>query len=179
LKKAIQETFNKAIQETFNKMYNFNDNFYKWFGKSKIVDTNNQPLIMYHKSRCKELFNEFKLQDIQKNDYNNHYGIYFVNSHYSHHISYIGDGLEYYVFLKIENPFYIFDFNNEPQDMIGQRLIYIDITKPYCDDLKSKGYDGIIIKSNYYDQYVAFEPNQIKSVDNNGNYNEETNNIFI
>ena len=96
----------------FNIIPNINDNFYKWFGNSKIVDTNNQPMIMYHKSRCKELFNEFRLNDIEKNQYNVHYGIFFVNAHYSHNISYIGDGLEYYVFLKIENPFYIFDFNN-------------------------------------------------------------------
>jgi hypothetical protein len=62
--------------------------------------------------------------------------------------------------------------------MLGQTLVFIDVSKSYCDDLKAKGYDGIIIKSNLYDQYVAFEPNQIKSVDNNGEYNSETNNIF-
>ena len=163
----------------FNIIPNINDNFYKWFGNSKIVDTNNQPMIMYHKSRCKELFNEFRLNDIEKNQYNVHYGIFFVNAHYSHNISYIGDGLEYYVFLKIENPFYIFDFNNQPQDMFGQTLIFIDISQPYCDDLKIKGFDGIIIKSTHYDQYIAFESNQIKSVDNNGNYDVETKNIFI
>jgi hypothetical protein len=162
----------------FNIIPNLNDNFFNWFGKSKIVDTHNKPMIMYHKSRCKELFNEFKLENTEKNPYNVDYGVYFVNAHYSNSISYIGDGLEYYVFLKMLNPFYIYDNNGHPYDMNGQMLIFIDVSKPYCDDLKLKGYDGIIIKSNHYDQYVAFEPNQIKSVDNNGEYNPKVNNIF-
>jgi len=161
----------------FNIIPNLNENFYKWFGDSKIVDTNNQPMIMYHRSRCKELFNEFRLENVDKNPYNVDYGIFFVNAHYCNHISYIADGLEYYVFLKMLNPFYIFDFKNQPYDMLGQTLIFIDISKSYCEDLKTKGYDGIIIKSNHYDQYVAFEPNQIKSVDNNGDY-KLVNNIF-
>jgi hypothetical protein len=162
----------------FNIIPNLNENFFNWFGKSKIVDTNNQPMIMYHKSRCKELFSEFKLENTEKNPYNVDYGVYFVNAHYSNNISYIGDGLEYYVFLKMLNPFYIYDNNGHPYDMNGQMLIFIDVSKPYCDDLKLKGYDGIIIKSNHYDQYVAFEPNQIKSVYNNGEYNPKVNNIF-
>jgi hypothetical protein len=62
--------------------------------------------------------------------------------------------------------------------MLGQTLVFIDVSKPYCEDLKARGYDGIIIKSNHYDQYVAFEPSQIKSVNNNGEYNKKTNNIF-
>ena len=162
----------------FSIIPNLNDNFYKWFGQSKIIDTNNQPMIMYHKSRCKELFNEFRLDDIEKNQHNVHYGIYFVNAHYSHNISYIGDGLEYYVFLKIDNPFYIFDNNGQPYDMLGQTLIFIDVSKDYCENLKSKGYDGIIIKSSHYDQYIAFNSSQIKSVNNNGDYSLKTNNIF-
>jgi len=163
----------------FNIIPNLNDNFYNWFAESKIIDTNNQPMIMYHKSRCKELFEEFRLENIEKNPYNVDYGVFFVNAHYSHNISYIGDGLEYYVFLKMLNPFYIYDNNGQPYDMLGQTLVFIDVSKPYCEDLKERGYDGIIIKSNNYDQYVAFEPNQIKSVNNNGDYNCETNNIFL
>lgn len=157
---------------------NLNENFFKWFGDSKIVDSNNQPMVMYHRSRCHELFNEFRLENVDKNPYNVHYGIYFVNANYSHSISYIADGLEYYVFLKIVNPFYIYDFNHQPYDMLGQMLVFIDVSKPYCEDLKSKGYDGIIIRSNHYDQYVAFDPSQIKSVENNGDYKTTTNNIF-
>jgi len=155
-----------------------NQNFYKWFGQSKIVDTNNEPMVMYHKSRSKEVFDEFRLDNVEKNGYNHHYGIYFVNVHYSHYVSYLGDGVEYYVYLKMENPFIIFDFNNQPQDMNGQKLIFIDVSKEYCDNLKRQGYDGIIIKSSNYDQYIVFEPSQVKSIDNNGEYKSETNNIF-
>jgi hypothetical protein len=162
----------------FNIIPLLNENFYNWFSDSKIVDTNNQPMIMYHKSRCHELFEEFRLENVEKNEYNLDYGVYFVNAYYSHNISYIADGLEYYVFLKMKNPFYIFDNNGEPYDMNGQRLVFIDVSKPYCEDLKRKGFDGIIIKSSHYDQYVVFEPNQIKSVENCGEYSCEKANIF-
>ena len=162
----------------FNIIPNLSDNFYKWFENSKVIDTNNQPMIMYHKSRSKEKFNEFRLENIEKNPYNYDYGIFFVNAHYSHYISYIGDGLEYYVFLKILNPFYIFDFNNKPYNMFGENLQYIDISKDYCHKLQEQLFDGIIIKSNYYDQYICFNSNQIKSVENCGNYKNDDNNIF-
>lgn len=163
----------------FNIIPLINENFNKWFSGSKVVDTNNQPMIMYHRSRSKELFSEFRLENVEKNPYNLHYGVFFVNAYYSSHISYIADGLEYYVFLKITNAFYIYDYNKQPYDMHGQPLIFIDVSKSYCDDLRQKGYDGIIIKSSHYDQYVIFEPSQIKSVDNNGEYSQKTNNIFL
>jgi hypothetical protein len=163
----------------FNIIVNqLNQNFYKWFGTSKVVDSNNQPMVMYHKSRCKDLFNEFRLENIEKNGYNLDYGVYFVNAYYSNNISYIGDGLEYHVFLKMENPFYIYDNNGQPYDMFGQTLIFIDLSKSYCEELQKKGFDGVIIKSSFYDQYVVFEPNQIKSIENNGSYCLETNDIF-
>ncbi len=50
-----------------------------------------------------------------------------------------------------------------------------EIVKQYIDNLKTQGYDGIIIKETNYDnnrfgdnnnQYVAFYPNQIKNIDN-------------
>lgn len=56
----------------------------------------------------------------------------------------------------------------------------------YVNKLKSEGYDGIIIVDSNYDkemagskntQIIAFEPNQIKSVDNNGNWSLASDNI--
>ena len=36
---------------------NINDNFWKWFGNSKIVDTDGEPLVVYHGS--KTMFDSF------------------------------------------------------------------------------------------------------------------------
>lgn len=70
-------------------------NFRKWFGKSKLVDKNNLPLVLYHATD--KDFTEFK---------NKHGGIYFSEDE-SQLEQFIGrheGGLgEYYV--KMENPF--------------------------------------------------------------------------
>ena len=42
--------------------------------------------------------------------------------------------------------------------------------------LKNLGFDGIYLSEN--NVWVAFEPNQIKSIDNNGEWNSNSNNIY-
>jgi len=58
---------------------------------------------------------------------------------------------------------------------IGMALNDRDTVQKYVDGLKSQGYDGILIKGTHYDsdvmggpndQYVVFDPNQIKSTSN-------------
>lgn len=56
----------------------------------------------------------------------------------------------------------------------------------FVDSLKAQGYDGIIIQGTRYDtneehpnnQFVVFDSNQIKSVDNQGTFDEENPNIY-
>ena len=156
-----------------------NDNFHKWFGNSKVKNELNVPNVMFHKSRSKESFSTFEIDGVIKNEYNNDFGVYFVQDAYKDYISYIADGLEFYCFLRIENPFYIFDFNSEPYDMYDNKLILIDLSKNYCEQVLNLGHDGIIIRSKYYDQYVVLNPNQIKSVQNNGEYSLSNNDIFF
>ena len=38
----------------------FNDNFWKWFGDSKVVDDAGNPLVVYHGSRSSKKFITFK-----------------------------------------------------------------------------------------------------------------------
>ena len=49
-----------------------NDALLKWFGKSKIVDSNGEPLICYHGSNYK--FNEFDKSYIGLSNDNGYYG---------------------------------------------------------------------------------------------------------
>lgn len=62
-----------------------------------------------------------------------------------------------------------------------------EIIKGIIDKLKAQGYDGIIIKNTRVDslnpdeginQYVVFEPNQIKSVYNRGTWNAGSDDIY-
>lgn len=157
-----------------------NENFYSWFGKSKIIDGNGKEQICYHKSRTVEPFLEFLHHLGYKNDYNQCYGFYFVAEYHKSYIDYIGNGIEFYVFIKMENPFYFYDNGRgDIKDMTNKKHDYIEITKPFCENLESQGYDGIIIlcESNY-NQYVVWHGNQIKSIDNNGSYSSEINNIY-
>ena len=60
---------------------------------------------------------------------------------------------------------------------------YDDNTNQITKLIKDKGYDSLIIKNSngqdgiVFDEYVVFNPNQIKSVDNNGNWSLTTDNI--
>lgn len=58
-----------------------------------------------------------------------------------------------------------------------------DNTNQITKIIKDKGYDSLIIKNSsgkngiIFDEYIVFEPNQIKSVDNNGNWSNTSDNI--
>jgi len=157
-----------------------NENFYKWFNGSKSIDDINKPIIFYHRSRSKEPFVQFTVDNIKKNPYNNCYGFYFVPAFQKHNISYIGDGIDVFAFLKYKNPFIIWDKQRERKivDMNGKNYNLLDINESFCNEVRESGHDAIIVYNPlYYNQYIVFENNQIKSIDNNGLYSND-NNIF-
>ena len=59
-----------------------------------------------------------------------------------------------------------------------------DQTKYVTERLQKKHYDGLIIKNSdgqdgiKYDEYIVFSPNQIKSIDNRGNWSRTSDNIY-
>ncbi|MCD7740091.1 MAG: hypothetical protein LUH11_01930 [Candidatus Gastranaerophilales bacterium] len=71
---------------------------------------------------------------------------------------------------------------------VGSALKDYDSPQKFVDSLKKQGYDGIIIKGTEADseysndkpnnQYVVFEPEQIKSVDNQGTFDSNNPNIY-
>ena len=161
-----------------------NKNFVNWFGKSELLtcDPLGTPLKFYHKSRSKEVFDEFKLagENVVKNPYNNDYGFFFVQEKDSHWINYIGDGIEIFCYLRMVNPGLIWDDGaGKIMDCRGKVYDALYITKDLVDSVISDGHDGIIIGTDkHYSQYVVFNPNQIKSIENNGEFSIETNNIY-
>lgn len=155
----------ELVKESKNDLNNnLNDNFWKWFGNSKIVDENGNPLICYHGTNNK--FNSFN------KSINGHFGagIYFTPN-YSVGKSY-GSKLKS-VYLKIENPLW---FNRDmPKEL--EKAVY------FRNKELLKDYDGIIVGfpengMDFVSEIIVFEPNQIKSIDNNGDWNPNSNNIY-
>ena len=161
-----------------------NDNFKKWFGNSKVVDSQGKPLVVYHGSPVD--FNEF---DKSKQNKLLKYGQGFYFTSNKQRANLYGEPKGFY--LRINNPITkdtSLYFNLI--EKISTELGYIENPKSIEDDIKNekiyasshakankimieKGYDGIIL----YDEYIVFNPNQIKSVNNNGNWSLEVDNI--
>lgn len=180
--------------------------FKKWFGKSKVVDENGDPLVVYHGTGAD--FNVFKIGSTG--------GIFFSNNIESARRFSEGDLkregnnpriIEAY--LKIEKPFdkntiddkvvdaYYEEYfserpfinkksrknilSNKYERFFSHELVTFGIVnkEPLMFVLKN-GYDGIIIDSNKNSKsFIAFTPTQIKSATgNNGNFDPENPSIL-
>ena len=178
-------------------------NFWNWFGDSKVVDEQGRPLVVYHGTNA-----EFDTFDISftgattKNQGIFGKGFYFTNdlgiaklySTYGRRT----DGKTLSVYLSIKNPFYWYELENKksadiakslgfPKSRIlGDRLLPILSAKQieiFTKNLKNAGYDGVIFsykekQTRTQREYVVFEPNQIKSIDNRGTFSADTGNIY-
>lgn len=161
-------------------------NFWRWFGDSKVVDEQGRPLVVYHGTSSK--FDTFKIGE--------HGGTYGTGIYFGRKTTADRYGIyQMPVYLKIENPF-IVEGNNYRELAPKANKAYQEYIKKdtnvdedwliYDDDiinwyLKDQGFDGVV-DSKYIakgaNEFVAFEPNQIKSVDNRGTYSADTGNIY-
>ncbi len=129
--------------------------FKKWFGDSKVVDENGEPLRMYHSTTS-----DFEAFDTSRE------ALGGAGSWFSVQPSYRPvDGEEgarvMPVYLSLQNP-KVFDFAKESADYRKENLV-------------KQGYDGVIITINgELKVAVAFEPTQIKSATGNiGTYDPD------
>lgn len=144
--------------------------FKKWFGKSKVVDKNGKPLVVYHGSN--KSFNTFS----SKPD-----GTYFTTD--LNHDFIKGTNYTIPVYITIKKPYYALNrYEVESAIYSGDW----NNNKSFAKELNKKGYDGIIYKGGkdtQYEginspQYVVFKPNQIKSAtNNNGEFSTKNDNI--
>ena len=186
--KLVKESFKKT-----NKMQGFSDSFSDWFGRSKIVGTDSQPLVLYHGTT--NTFDAFKrpsdIKNVKRVAIVATDGIFFTanpntaNS-YARKLglrnkagSSIIEGAQVKpVYLNIENPYVINEGSmpNKLRKFITEmRGNYYSgdanqvANKEQIDNLIAKGYDGIIIKRKPTDwvenrnEYIAFNDNQILS----------------
>ena len=131
---------------------------------SKVVDENGEPLVVYHGSDAEfDVFGRTKGRrnmDIQ--------GMFF--SPWEIDAQGYGKNVREF-FLNIKNR------ANEGQ---GYKALNRYAGQNYAgikarENLITNGYDGV---NNSGEEYIAFEPTQIKSVDNNGNFAPEDANIY-
>lgn len=148
------------------------EEFKKWFGNSKIVDENGNPLVMYHGSPN----NIEKFRHRSKTSWGTEAtGIYLTSSpriasEYSLNLRGQNGSLEnaavYPVYIKIEKPKYV--------DRPTVSLITPEELQQYLRD----GFDGLIYRDPVnpdFNEYVVFDPTQVKSaVGNRGTWDGDS-----
>lgn len=171
------------------------DNFKNWFGNSKVVDKNSKPLVVYHGSNRD--FDTFDKNKIGSNYERDKKGFFFTSNKneadiYGETAQYrqnAGQKKTYSTFLNIENPYTLedlaksFDYSdvNKFIDNKGELIqIYDDYVADIIYNAEKKGNDGIIFTDpkDGYTLAVAFEPTQIKSVNNQGTFDATNPNIY-
>lgn len=166
--------------------------FKNWFGDSKVVDENGQPLVVYHGTS--EFFSEFDSSlsnygEVSK-DFN-----FFTNKMNAYansakdYADYWGKrnnqaGWIHEVYLSIKNPLHI-KYTNTSESSYFTPVEYYDYNfEEIKEQYYSGNYDGIIIENtdkNSDDSIIYAVPNseQIKSIGNQGTFDAENTNIYF
>ncbi len=151
----------------------FNSNFWDWFEDSKVVDKQGNPLIVYHGSG----------RDVTEiTPGYNEPGAYFTTN-YKLAGNYAKGNSEviYSVYLKIEKPF-IVNFNDNMEPIVNGKIVNFEDNIEIVNYVYRKNYDGIWFPEGNFTEsdetWVAFYPNQIKSVDNRGTWDYYESNMF-
>lgn len=147
----------------------------EFFKDSKVRDENGRLLKCYHSSN-----NDFTEFDRKKIGSSTDDGIWGTGFYFSNrHNKLYGDKV-YEVYLNIKNPFIINKFKSvqeiadyldvvEDNFSLRDGLIYFNQmqTRQITSHIQDLGHDGIIVElSPQWSEIVAFEPNQIKRIDN-------------
>ncbi len=155
------------------------DLFSKWFGDSKVVQ-NDEPLVCYHGTRS--VFTKFKASKSVGNqgETDQIEGMYFTDNADGASFYSLSDDDKYLmpVYLSIKNPYIVDNYKTLRADLGVEKLSDVNRT------LKKLGYDGIIMESGFYSSggpyrlFLTFEPNQIKSVNNDGSWDVDDDDIY-
>ncbi len=152
---ARQEWKNKGTESRF---------FKKWFGDSKVVDSEGKPLVVYHGTTENfDIFDRTKTRanmDIQGNFF----------SPWEIDAQGYGNNVRAF-YLSIKNPADFSTAFKVLQKYQGQNNAGVKAR----EELERMGYDGV---NNDNEEYIAFHPEQIKSVDNQGTFDESNPNIY-
>lgn len=154
--------------------------FREWFGDSKVVDGSGKPRIMFHGSETDaiEVFEGLEVTG------------WFASDRATAETYDSGGGI-HEVYLSVQNPLHLpFDMNDmrTPRQVLDEAGFPTDTWyQPVLDQMgmaydavntaafvglaRNAGFDGIRVKERGRETWAVFDPTQIKSVDNNGNWN--------
>ena len=159
--------------------------FKSWFGDwekdpqnaSKVVDENGEPRVVYHGT-----YGDFTVFDKAMIGSATDYGIWGRGFYFTNMENTPYGNKKLALFLNFRNPFIFNDYKSAEE--IGDYLNIWDgnfheddrfgIFRPYAagaaqiaDSAQERGHDGLIAVLGKWTEYIAFEPNQIKSSTNN------------
>ena len=166
--------------------------FKSWFGDwehdpqnaSKVVDENGEPRVVYHGT-----YGDFTVFDKAMIGSATDYGLWGKGFYFTNMENTPYGNKKLALFLNIRNPFIFNDYKSAEE--IGDYLNIWDgnfheddrfgIFRPYAtgaaqiaDSAQERGHDGLIAVLGKWTEYIAFEPNQIKSAtDNRGTFDSE------
>lgn len=167
--------------------------FKAWFGDSKVVDENGKPLVVYHGTAADiEQFDPQKAgsRTVGIPDFGN-FGIgVYMTPHKFLADAYAGrGGRAMALYASVQNPLYISVTGAEYTQEVERIADDLGVTakarwegsgqkdrafaQQFTDLAKAAGYDGVItrdIDGNLGAEVVAFDPSQIKSVNNRGTF---------
>jgi Large polyvalent protein associated domain 38/ADP-Ribosyltransferase in polyvalent proteins len=127
--------------------------FKKWFGESKVVDENGEPLVVYHGTN--ETFTSFSKGKTA--------GLFFTDDPEMAKV--YGDKLVE-AYLSLQNP--------KEVEMDALDFGWTNVEQDIADAAKADGHDGLILNNGYDYMFVAFEPTQVKSaIGNRGTFDPE------
>jgi hypothetical protein len=139
--------------------------FRKWFGNSKVVDAQGNPQVIYHGTS--QDFTGLSAEKIKNPRFG--WGFYFSDNPDSSHAA--GEGGRIIpVYLRVENPYVVpagvIEFEYE-----GYEGNWQERARAWTADAKRQGYDGVVWRRpDGINWWVAFEPNQAKSIFNSGEF---------
>lgn len=155
--------------------------FKRWFGDSKIVDADGNPMVLYHGTKSD--FSVFDQGRFGTNDSGWYGRGIYLTANLGSSDAYAGwdemdgtapsGGNVMPLYASIKNPY----FFSEKKAAATNEAESVELT----ENLKKQGYDGIIASNPYADgiegtffEVVAFYPEQVKSATgNNGNFDPE------
>ena len=166
--------------------------FKNWFGDwehdpenaSKVVDENGEPRVVYHGT-----YGDFTVFDKARIGSATDYGIWGRGFYFTNMENTPYGNKKLALFLNFRNPFIFNDYKSAEE--IGDYLNIWDgnfheddrfgIFRPYArgaaqiaGSAQERGHDGLIAVLGKWTEYIAFEPNQIKSAtDNRGTFDGE------
>lgn len=151
--------------------------FRRWFGDSKVVDENGEPLVVHHGTLAD--FSEFDVAGIEG-------GAFFTTdpavaaefARWNWESGGEGEQTVMPVYLSIRNPKVI-----RPSEVMPDGEHSFDAMIAAIKRAKREGHDGLHIPDTpdmdaVADQWVAFRPEQIKSVFNRGTFDPDDPNIL-